>query len=102
MSENTPADTPKQRQEWQLAGIVFFALVALAILYFAYVILQPFLAPIMLGAVLTTVTYPMYRRIRDRLHGANRAASVMLILITFTVLLPAFLMVVLLVQEANG
>jgi len=103
MSEITPAtDTPKQRQEWQLAGIVFFALVALAILYFAYVILQPFLAPIMLGAVLTTVTYPMYRRIRDRLHGANRAASVMLILITFTVLLPALLMVVLLVQEANG
>jgi Predicted permease len=103
MSEITPpCDTPKQRQEWQLAGIIFFALVALAILYFTFVILEPFLAPIMLGAVLTTVTYPVYRRIRDRIHGANRAAALMLLITTFTVLLPSFLIVVLLVQEANG
>jgi predicted PurR-regulated permease PerM len=92
----------KKRQEWRLAGIIFFALIALALLYAAFVILEPFLAPIMLGAVLVTVTYPIYRRIRDRFHGgANKAAVAMLILITFTILLPAFLIIVLLVQEAN-
>ncbi|HEX3071007.1 MAG TPA: AI-2E family transporter [Thermoanaerobaculia bacterium] len=102
MSELTPVpETSKQRQEWRLAGIIFFAILALGILYATFVILEPFLAPIMLGAVLVTVTFPIYRRIRERLHGANRAASVMLILITFTVLLPAFLIIVLLVQEAN-
>lgn len=103
MSELTPAtDTTKQRQEWHLAGIIFFALLALGILYATFVILEPFLAPIMLGAVLVTVTFPIYRRVRERLHGgANRAAAVMLFLITFVVLLPAFLIIVLLVQEAN-
>ena len=102
MTELTPAsETSKQRHEWHLAGIIFFALLAIVILYATFVILEPFLAPIMLGAVLTTVTYPVYSRLRDRMHGANRAAAMMLILITFTVLIPAFLIVVLLVQEAN-
>src|SRR3954463_6887087 len=102
MSELTPViETSKQRQECRLAGVIFFAILALGILYATFVILDPFLAPIMLGAVLVTVTFPIYRRVRERLHGANRAASVMLILITFTVLLPAFLIIVLLVQEAN-
>jgi predicted PurR-regulated permease PerM len=92
----------KQRQEWKLAGIVFFALLAIAVLYATYVILEPFLAPIMLGAVLVTVTYPIYRRIRAKLNGsANKAATAMLFLITFTILLPSFLIIVLLVQEAN-
>jgi predicted PurR-regulated permease PerM len=103
MSELTPAtDTIKQRQEWQLAGIIFFALLALGILYATFIILEPFLAPIMLGAVLVTVTFPIYRRVRERMNGgANGAAAVMLFLITFIVLLPAFLIIVLLVQEAN-
>lgn len=96
------ADSSKERHEWRLAGIIFFALIALAVLYAAFVILEPFLAPIMLGAVLVTVTFPLFRRIRDRLHGgANKAAAVMLFLITFVILLPAFLIIVLLVQEAN-
>jgi predicted PurR-regulated permease PerM len=103
MSEITlDPGAPKQRQEWRLAGIVFFALIAIAVLYSTYVILEPFLGPIMLGAVLVTVTYPIFRRIRDRLRGsANKAAVAMLVLITFTILLPSFLIIVLLVQEAN-
>src|SRR5258706_2841032 len=95
-------DASKQRKEWKLAGIVFFALIAIAVLYATYFILEPFLAPIMLGAVLVTVTFPIFRRVRERMHGgANKAAAVMLFLITFTILLPAFLIIVLLVQEAN-
>lgn len=103
MPDITPdADEANERHEWHLAGVIFFALIALIILYETFVILRPFLAPIILGAVLVTVTFPIYRRIRERMHGhANRAASVMLVLITFVILLPAILIIVLLVQEAN-
>jgi predicted PurR-regulated permease PerM len=95
-------ETDQQREGWRLAGIVFFALIALVILYATFFILKPFFAPIILGAVLVTVTFPIYRRVRARMHGrANGAAAVMLFLITFTILLPAFLITVLLVQEAN-
>src|SRR5437660_161755 len=104
MPEITPdADEAKERKEWQLAGVIFFALIAFVVLYETFVILEPFFAPIILGGVLVTVTFPIYRRIRERMHGhANRAASVMLFLITFVILLPSVLIIVLLVQEANG
>jgi len=103
MSDLTPdPDASRERREWHLAGIIFFALIALGVLYAAFIILEPFLTPIMLGAVLVTLTYPIYRRVRARLRdGANRAAAVMLLFITFAILLPAFLIIVLLVQEAN-
>jgi len=103
MPEITPdVDEARERQEWHLAGVIFFALIALIVLYGTYVILEPFLAPIMLGAVLVTVTFSVYRRVRARMHGhANRAAAVMLFLITFVILLPALLITILLVQEAN-
>jgi predicted PurR-regulated permease PerM len=99
---NAPAEEERERQEWHLAGIVFFGLIALGVLYATFVILRPFLAPIMLGAVLVTVTFPIYRRVRERMHGReNGAAAVMLVLVTFTILLPAILVIILLVQEAN-
>lgn len=102
MPEPTPeTDAGNARQEWKLAGIIFFALIAIVVLKATYVILEPFLAPIMLGAVLVTVTFPIFRRARQRMGGANRAAALMLFLITFMILLPAFLIIVLLVQEAN-
>jgi predicted PurR-regulated permease PerM len=96
------ADQTRERQEWHLAGVIFFALIALVVLYETYVILEPFLAPIILGAVLVTVTFSIYQRVRERMHGHhNRAAAVMLFLITFVILLPALLITILLVQEAN-
>jgi len=103
MPEITPdAEEARQRHEWHLTGIIFFALIALVILYATFIILEPFLAPIMLGAVLVTVTFSVFQRVRARMHGhANRAAAVMLFLITFVILLPALLITLLLVQEAN-
>ncbi|MGA8807969.1 MAG: AI-2E family transporter [Thermoanaerobaculia bacterium] len=103
MPEITPdADEAQERQEWHLAGIIFFVLIALVVLYETFVILEPFLAPIILGAVLVTVTFSVFQRVRVRMHGhANRAAAVMLFLITFVILLPALLITILLVQEAN-
>jgi predicted PurR-regulated permease PerM len=103
MPEITPdVDEARERQEWHLAGVIFFALIALIVLYETFVILEPFLAPIILGAVLVTVTFSVYQRVRARMHGhANRAAAVMLFLITFVILLPALLITILLVQEAN-
>jgi predicted PurR-regulated permease PerM len=103
MPEITPdVDEARERQEWHLAGVIFFALIALIVLYETFVILEPFLAPIILGAVLVTVTFTVYQRVRSRMHGhSNRAAAVMLFLITFVILLPALLITILLVQEAN-
>jgi predicted PurR-regulated permease PerM len=93
----------KRRDEWRMAGVVFFGLVAILLFYETYVILRPFIAPIILGGVLATVAYPVFRRVRAWMDGHNeRAGLVMIVLITVGVIIPVLLIIMLLVQEANA
>jgi predicted PurR-regulated permease PerM len=93
-------DSP--RREWRLAGIVFFVLIALAILWLTVMIVRPFLTAIMIGAILVTVTYGPYTRVRARLRGSDTwAAIVMLIGVTVVIIIPFAVIIVLLVQQAN-
>jgi len=99
-----PAGNPplERRAEWRMAGIIFFGLIALLVLWLTFQILRPFLTPILLAAILVVLTFPTYRRVCDRLHGrSNLAAIIMIVAITFLIILPAFILVVLLVQQAD-
>lgn len=89
------------RREWHLAGIIFFGLLAVALLYAGLRIVWPFITAIILGAVIVTLSFPLFRRVRLRVGNSGRAAVVMLIGITFLIVVPAILLTVLLVQQAN-
>jgi len=92
-----------RRREWRLAGIVCFALITLVVLWATWLIIRPFIDAIILGAVLVTITFPIYRRVRAKLHGReNLSALVMVIGILLLILLPAVFLGMLLVQQANG
>jgi predicted PurR-regulated permease PerM len=96
------AEGVPRRREWRTAGIIFFSLIALAILWAAFEIIQPFLSAIILGAVLVTVTFGLFDRVRRRLHGrSSMAALVMLLGITFLLIVPAVVIGTLLVQQAT-
>ena len=98
-----PNDPAERRREWRLAGIICFALITLVVLWATWLIIRPFLDAIILGAVLVTITFPTYRRVRTKLHGReNLAAFVMVIGILLLILLPAVILGMLLVQQANG
>ncbi len=99
----TPAVDPSpHRREWRLAGIIFFGIFAVLLLYAAVLIIRPFITAIILGAVLVTLTFPLFRRVRTRLKGSSgRAAVVMLVGITFLIVVPALILSTLLVQQAN-
>jgi predicted PurR-regulated permease PerM len=100
MSE-VPSPRP-ERREWRLTGIIFFGLLALALLYAAAVIVWPFVTAILFGAIIVTLTFPTFRRVRDRMKGkSTRAAIVMLVAITLLVVVPLAILGVLLVQQAN-
>ncbi len=91
------------QRDWRAAGIVFFGLLAVVILWAAARILWPFLSAIIIGAILVTVTFPLYRRVRTRLRGRDTwAAIAMLTGITLVLILPAVILGVLLVQQANS
>ena len=103
MSDPTPPTPPAGRREWRLAGVIFFGLLAIGILYAAFVILWPFLSAIVLGAIIVTLTFPTYRRVRVKLKGRDAAsAAVMLAGITLLLFVPLVVVGILLVQQANG
>lgn len=92
----------EQKPQWRLAGIVFFGLFALVLLYAAFMIIWPFITAILIGAILVTLTFPTFRRIRTKLKGSSpKAAVVMLLGITVVLVIPALILSVLLVQQAN-
>src|SRR5438094_36205 len=93
----------ERRREWRLAGVIFFSLITIVVLWTAARIVWPFLSAVLIGAILVTLTFPTYVRVRTRLRGRPRLAAVlMLIGITLVIILPLFLLAVLLVEQANG
>ncbi len=103
MSDVSTAPPQPERREWRLTGIIFFGLLAIGLLYASFVIVWPFMTAILLGAIIVTLTYSTFRRIRERLKGkSSRAAIVMLILLTLLVVLPFTIIGILLVQQASN
>lgn len=90
------------RREWRLAGIIFFTLIALLVLWAAFQIMQPFLTPVLLAAMLVTLTFRLYVRVRTRVGSPGWGAVVMLVGITFLLVLPLFIIAILLVHQASG
>jgi predicted PurR-regulated permease PerM len=100
---NAPAESPiEQKPQWRLAGVIFFGLLALLLLYAAFRIIWPFMTAILLGAILVTLTFGVFRRVRERMKGSStKAAIVMLLGTTLLLVIPALILAILLVQQAN-
>lgn len=97
-----PESRSERQHEWRTTGLIFFGVVALALLYAAFMIVWPFITAILLAAMVVTLTFPIFKRVRARLKGSsNKAAVVMLIGITFLIVIPLLVLTMLLVQEAN-
>jgi predicted PurR-regulated permease PerM len=95
------AEVPAPR-EWRSAGIAFFMLIALLVLWATFRILEPFLEALILSAVLVTVTFGTYRRVRTRMRGHSALAAVVMLLgITFLLIVPVVVIGTLLVQQAS-
>ena len=91
-----------ERPRWRIAGIIFFGVLALLLSYAAFLIVWPFMTAILLGAILVILTFGTFKWVRARMNGSStRAAITMLLGITVVVVIPALLLTVLLVQQAN-
>lgn len=82
--------------------LIVFSGFALLIVWAVAKVLAPFVTPILLAAIVATFTYPLFRRVRSRVHGREPlAAGVMLLVVTLTIVMPAFVLVILLVDQAS-
>jgi predicted PurR-regulated permease PerM len=103
MTTEIPPENREMRREWQLAGIIAFAAVAILVLVAAGLILRPFTDAILLGAIIVILTHRRYVRLKVRLRGrAGLAAIVMLASVTVLLILPAFIIALLLIAQANA
>lgn len=94
--------TLESKPQWRLTGIIFFGLLALLLLYAAFLIIWPFMTAILLGAILVILSYGLFQRWRTRFKGSEtKAALMMLFGITIIIVIPALVLSVLLVQQAN-
>lgn len=92
----------ERKPQWQLAGVIALGLLALLLLYAAFRIIWPFMTAILLGAILVTLTFGLFRRVRVTAKGSSaKAAIVMLLGTTFVIVIPALILSILLVQQAN-
>ncbi|HEY0370467.1 MAG TPA: AI-2E family transporter [Thermoanaerobaculia bacterium] len=100
---NEPPETAiEQKPQWRLAGVIFFGLFALLLLYAAFRIIWPFMTAILLGAIIVTLTFGTFRRVRTRMKGSStKAAVVMLLGTTLLLVIPMLILSILLVQQAN-
>ncbi|HEV7241075.1 MAG TPA: AI-2E family transporter [Thermoanaerobaculia bacterium] len=100
---NEPVESGiEQKPQWRLAGVIFFGLLALLLLYAAFRIIWPFMTAILLGAILVTLTFGIFKRVRARMGGSsNKAAIVMLLATTLLLVIPALILSIMLVQQAN-
>lgn len=100
---NEPTESViEQKPQWRLAGVICFGLLALLLLYAAFRIIWPFMTAILLGAILVTLTFGIFKRVRDRMKGSStKAAVVMLLGTTLLLVIPALVLSILLVQQAN-
>jgi predicted PurR-regulated permease PerM len=92
----------EQRPQWRLAGVIFFGIFTLLLLYAAFKIIWPFLTAILIGAILVTLTFPTFKRVRAKLKGSSPKAAVAMLLGTTVILvIPALILGIMLVQQAN-
>jgi len=99
--EPTPPPKPNFARPGKMA-MVFFGFFAALILFGVLKILAAYVTPIILGGVLVTLTYKLYRRLRTRLkERENLSAMLMILGVTLLVILPALVLSMVLINQAS-
>ncbi|HUF17282.1 MAG TPA: hypothetical protein VMS12_04465, partial [Thermoanaerobaculia bacterium] len=93
MTSKAPLDVPPQPLKKRPLAVATFFLLAILVLWATGKILAPYITPILLALIIVTFTFPLYRRLRRRLKGKHHLAAVLMLLgVTLTIILPAFIL----------
>ncbi len=74
---------------------------ALALLVGALAVLRPFLVPLVWGAIVAYVTWPLYRRVRERVRHPRLAAAIFTAIVAVVAGLPVAWFLIALAREAT-
>ncbi len=79
---------PHRTIQQQRLSAVFFYLVIALVLYFTYLVFEPFLVPLCWAAVLVVIFDPLNRRLEQK-WGRTLAATACTVLVTFLLIVPS-------------
>lgn len=103
MRSNAPLDVPPQPLKKRPLAVATFFLLAILVLWATGKILAPYITPILLGLIIVTFTFPLYKRLCRRLKDRRYLAAVLMLLgVTITIILPACILMMLLIQQATA
>lgn len=91
MRERTNTELVQRAIMWSLSALV---------VYFLYLISQPFLAPLVSAAILAIFSFPLHRATCRKIENVNGAALVSVCIVTLVILLPLAWLVPAFVSEA--
>jgi len=98
-----PLAVPIQPLRGHSLAVATFAFFAVLVIWAAGKVIAPYLTSILLAAIVVTFTFPWYKRLRAKFNGrSGLAAVVMLLLITVVIVLPAFILTMLLIEQATN
>ena len=66
----------------------FFALIFLFLIFISFLIIKPFLTPVLAGLILSYIFYPIYRRINSKLNKKNLSSLITCVLVVLVITLP--------------
>lgn len=88
------------QSDGRLYDVCFLIIVAILTLALAWVV-EPFIGAVLWSLVAAILFTPLYRRLRPRLGGRNRAAIAVLTIIVVLIIVPAIFLAGAMIQEAG-
>ncbi|MCX6780263.1 MAG: AI-2E family transporter [Candidatus Magasanikbacteria bacterium] len=82
----------------KMRHFLFFILLA-GVTYLFFTILQPFFYPLFWAAILASIFYPTYKKIKAKTKSPNFSSALTLVLIFFIIVLPLVLISTLVIKE---
>ena len=83
---------------FKMRHFLFFVLLA-AVTYGFFAILKPFFYPLFWAAILASIFYPTYKKIKAKTKSPNLSSALTLILILFIIVIPLLLISTLVIRE---
>lgn len=83
----------------KVRNIIFFGILGLTTILFLYII-RPFFYPIFWAAVIASLSYPIYDRIRRKLRSANIGSILTLLIVLVIIIIPLSLIGSLIIKES--
>ena len=83
-------------------GKYFSIIFLIIILYLSFLLIKPFIGPLISAIIISYIIYPFFERINKKVKNKNLSISLMLMLVIFLIMVPLTLIIYSLIDDMGG